>query len=91
MAREHAIVLFDGVCNLCTWSVQFIAPRDAKGYFQFASLQSPIGEELLAKYGVDRRGVDSVVLIEGGKGYVRSDAALRILHQLDGWWSLAWG
>ena len=46
--KDHAVVLFDGVCNLCTWSVQFIVKRDPAGKFRFASLQSDLGKELVS-------------------------------------------
>ena len=48
----RAVVLFDGVCTLCTWSVQFILRRDPNGYFHFAALQSPIGQQLLHTHGL---------------------------------------
>ena len=62
--EKTAIVLFDGVCNFCDDSVNFVIARDSANYFKFAPLQSEIGEELLNKYGIDRKETDSVVLIE---------------------------
>lgn len=85
-----AIVLFDGVCNLCTWAVQFILPRDSAGYFQFASLQSPVGKQLTEKFAAVDPIPDSVLLIEDGQLYTNSDAALHIARHLDGFWSLAY-
>ena len=79
------IILFDGVCNFCDSSVQFIMKRDA-GAFHFASLQSKVGQELVAQYGL--AGVDSVVLIEEGHAYTKSTAALRIARRLGGWWRI---
>lgn len=78
------IILFDGVCNFCDRSVQFIMKRDA-GVFHFASLQSAVGEQFVAQYGLE--GVDSVVLIEEGRAYTKSTAALRIARRL-GWWRI---
>ncbi len=89
MPNDHAIILFDGVCNLCAWTVQFILPRDPRGYFQFASLQSPFGQQLLKKYRVTPIVPDSVVLIENDQMFVKSEAALRIARHLNGLWSLA--
>ena len=85
-----AIVLFDGVCNFCNGAVNWVIERDKKGYFKFAALQSEIGEELAAKHGIDRNDTDSVILIEDGKVYTYSDAALRIARKLDGAWSNAY-
>ena len=85
---EHAIVLFDGDCNFCDSSVQFIINHDPAGYYQFASLQSEIGEELRRKHQIPE-DVDSLVLIEKGEAYVKSEGALRISHHLTGLWKLA--
>ena len=88
MDMSQPVILFDGVCNLCAWSVQFIIRRDPCGQFRFAALQSPVGQRLLAERGADARGLDSVVLIEGARWYARSDAALRIARRLSGAWPL---
>jgi predicted DCC family thiol-disulfide oxidoreductase YuxK len=82
------IILFDGECNLCSWSVQFIIRRDPKARFRFAALQSPAGWRLLAERGIDARGFDSVVLLDGARWYARSGAALRIARRLSGAWPL---
>ena len=81
-----AIILFDGVCNFCNGSVNFIIERDREGYFKFAPLQSEIGEKLLAEHGVNKAETDSVVLIEDGKAYTHSTAALRVARKLTGAW-----
>ena len=81
-----AIILFDGVCNFCNSSVNFIIERDKAGYFKFAPLQSEIGEKLLAENGIDKIETDSVVLIEDGAVYTHSTAALRVARKLDGAW-----
>jgi len=79
-------VLFDGVCNLCNASINFVIDRDAEAVFRFAPLQSDVGRALVAECGlVDE---DSIVLVEDGRCYVRSDAALRIARRLDGAWRL---
>lgn len=83
-------VLFDGVCNFCNASVNFVIERDKAGYFKFAPLQSEIGEELAAKHGVDKIEIDSVIVVENDKVYTHSSAALRIARKLDGLWSLAY-
>src|SRR4030095_11083954 len=86
-----AVILFDGVCNFCNGAVNFIIERDKTGYFKFAPLQSEIGEKLLAENGVDKIENDSVVLLEDGKVYPPSTAALRIARKLDGAWKFAYG
>jgi predicted DCC family thiol-disulfide oxidoreductase YuxK len=83
----HPVILFDGVCNFCDASVQFILNRDPNETFHFASLQSEAGQELLKKYKV-RDDVDSMILIENEKVYYKSAAALRISRHLRGAWKL---
>ncbi|MEK4870605.1 MULTISPECIES: thiol-disulfide oxidoreductase DCC family protein [Niallia] len=80
------IVLFDGVCNLCSKSVQFIIKRDPHNQFLFASLQSEMGKSLLEKHHLSE--VDSVVLIKEDMYYMESDAALEICRHLSSGWKL---
>ncbi|MCD9188883.1 MAG: thiol-disulfide oxidoreductase DCC family protein [Pyrinomonadaceae bacterium] len=82
-----AIVLFDGVCNFCNGSVNFIIEHDKADYFRFAPLQSEIGQNLLEKHGIDKFETDSVIVIEDEKAYTHSTAALRVARKLDGIWS----
>ena len=82
------IVLFDGVCNLCNGSVQFLLKRDPEGRFRFAALQSDAGRRLMAEHGLAVDGLSSVVLIEGGRAWQESSAALRIARHLPGAWKL---
>ena len=84
-----AIVLFDGVCNFCNATVNFVIEHDRAGYFKFAALQSEIGEELIAKHVIDTAKTDSVIVVEDEKAYTHSSAALRIAKRLDGIWSWA--
>lgn len=84
-----AIILFDGVCNLCNNSVQFIIKRDTKYMFSFASLQSDAGQRLLQQHDIPKN-TDSFILIENGKVYDRSTAALRICKHLKGFWKLCY-
>ncbi|MEK4230136.1 thiol-disulfide oxidoreductase DCC family protein [Solibacillus sp. FSL H8-0538] len=79
------IILFDGECNFCNASVQFIIKRDAPGYFRFASLQSDIGRQLVLQYGISP-SIDSLILIEQEHAYIRSTAALKIARRLQGVW-----
>lgn len=82
------IVLFDGDCNFCDRSVQFIIKNDRQATFKFASLKSAKGQELVEKYNVPQT-VDSLILIEGNCYYDQSTAALRICKDLSWPWKLA--
>lgn len=79
-------MLYDGICNFCNASVQFILKRDPAGYFSFAAQQSDYGEKLMREYGIDPASEDTLILIEDGKVFTRSDAALRIAGKLSGPW-----
>lgn len=85
-----AIVLFDGVCNFCNSSVQFIIKNDPKAYFSFAPLQSEYAQNILLNKGFDAKNFDSVVLIENNKYYTKTNAALRIARKLNGLYPLAY-
>lgn len=88
--QDHAVVLFDGVCNLCHGAVRFIVERDPNGYFHYASLQGKTAQELLGRHGLPVT-LDSLLLVEQGQIYQQSDAALRICSRLPGAWRmLAW-
>ena len=87
-STDHGLVLFDGVCNLCHGSVRFIVDRDPRGVFRFASLQSQVGAEAARALGADASQLDSILLIEGGRLYRESTAALRIARRLSGLWPL---
>jgi predicted DCC family thiol-disulfide oxidoreductase YuxK len=85
----HGVVLFDGTCAFCERSVRFIATRDRAGYFRFGASQTPAAAALLARFGTSREAARSLILIEHGRIYLRSTAALRIARQLTFPWSLA--
>ena len=85
--KHDLIILFDGVCNLCNASVDFILKHDKKQVFTFAALQSEAGQRLKQEYGLSDR-LYSVVLIENGRTYDKSTAALKILSRLGFPWSL---
>lgn len=84
----HDVILFDGHCNLCSSSVQFILARDSRAHFRFLSLQDEKAADLFNSRGVRKPDTDSVVLITGSKVYTRSSAALRIAAKLRGAWPL---
>ena len=84
--QKNNIVLFDGFCNLCSGSVQFIINRDVKGVFKFASLQSFFGQQQLDNFKLDKNLLHSIILVRGDQFYQRSDAALEIARRLSGAW-----
>lgn len=84
----HSIILFDGVCNLCNEAVNFVIKRDTGNVFKFTPLQEKQGVLLLKTHAVDTQKLDSIVLIENEKVYVKSSAALRIAKKMSNLWPL---
>lgn len=81
--EEKGLVLFDGVCNFCNNSINFIIRHDKNDRFRFAPLQSETGKKTLVKFGLQDTKIESVVLVENGKCYTKTTAALRIAKKLD--------
>lgn len=88
---DKGVILYDGVCNLCNGFVQFILLRDPKGYFHFASLQSTLGQQILAAANMDKKALGTVILLENKQLYTHSDAPLRIARKLPGAWPVLYG
>ena len=86
--NENPILLFDGVCHLCTASVQFVIKRDPQQRFRFARLQSAVAQQLLAAHHASDNSLDSVILIYQGQLYRKSRAALRTAMLLNRAWPL---
>lgn len=89
--ENKAILLYDGVCNFCDSTVNFIIKRDPEAHFNFAALQSETGQLIQKSFGLDVEKLDSLVLIENKKMYRKSSAALRIARKLKGLYPLLFG
>ncbi len=79
--------MFDGVCNFCATSVQFIIRHDKTNSLKFSSLQSALGQELLTKYNMSK-DLEGVVFIENNKAYFKSAAAFKIVRYFGGFWRI---
>jgi len=89
LPRDKKIILFDGVCNLCNASVQFVIKHDTKDLFRFIPLQSDLGQKILNHIGINRQKTDSIVLYEPGKAYFyKAEAALKIVSEFGGMYKL---
>lgn len=86
MTQKPSIILFDGVCNLCNSSIDFIIKRDHKDKFLVGPLQENEGKKLMTLFEVDPEYLDSLVLVENDQVYYKSTAALRIAKNLSGLW-----
>ena len=87
----NPVIFFDGVCNLCNSAVQFTIERDPKDVFRFASLQSDFAQQQLSAFQIHPLENNSFILLENGKVYQQSTAALRIAKKLSGLWPLLYG
>ena len=82
------LILFDGVCNLCSALVQFVIRHDRRAKFRFAAIQSEIGREIFQSHGLDPVDLQTFVFISDGKMLLRSDAAIEVVSHFGGAWSL---
>jgi len=88
MSNDYKIVLFDGVCNFCNSSVNFIMDKDVKNRFKLAALQSDAGLELQKKFGLNPNDMKTFILIDGDKYYKKTTAALRVTKELKFPWNI---
>lgn len=88
LIKNMLILLYDGVCGLCNWAVQFVIRHDAAGQFQFAALQSEFAQQLMRQHGLteltlnENTPPESVVLIADGRAYTHSAAAFEVMRRL---------
>jgi len=89
--KNKSIILFDGVCNLCNSSVNFIIKHDKKERYLFASLQSDAAKEILLQFDIKKIPFQSIILIDEDKIYDKSTAALLISKNLNNGYQLLYG
>lgn len=90
LSLDKKIILFDGVCNLCEASVQYVIKHDKKDIFRFVALQSDLGQKILNHIGINPAHIDSIVLYQPGVAYFyKSTAAIEIAKGLSGIFSVA--
>lgn len=87
----HPIILFDGVCNFCNFWVNFAIKRDPRKKLRFTALQGETAKKILPQFGIIPSNLSSVILVENGKAYTQSSAALRVARHLSGGWKLFYG
>ncbi|MXN90674.1 DUF393 domain-containing protein [Flavobacterium sp. Sd200] len=89
LPKDKKIVLFDGVCNLCDSTVQFLIKRDKKDIFRFVPIQSALGQQIIKHIGIDTSKTDSIILYEPGQAYYyKAEAAIKIAKELGGVYSV---
>ncbi len=88
MTHAKSIIFFDGVCNLCNASIDFVIQRDRDDHFLVGALQEDFSRKLLSDFKVREDYLDSLVLLEKGEIYYKSTAALKIARNLSGVWPI---
>lgn len=83
------VLVFDGVCVLCSHWVSFVLKHDLQRLYKFAAMQTTTGRELLTSHGLDPNDPKSFLLLEGGRGYMDTDALIRVLKSFGGRWRVA--
>jgi len=81
----YGLIVFDGVCVLCSRGCRFVSKRDRRGYFRFVPMQLAEGRSLAQQLGIDPDRPDSFAFVASGQAYVKSEAVLRIARELPGW------
>ena len=85
---NYSLILFDGVCNFCNEGVNFVIDRDKNNVFKFASLQSETGQKILKENNLPINNFNTFLLLQKGKLYDKSTAALKVTRNLNGLWKL---
>ena len=86
---DRPLIVFDGVCVLCSASARFVMGHDEAGRFRLTAAQSPLGQALYRHFGLSPTALDTFLLIEDGRAWFKADAALRVARRLGPPWSLA--
>ncbi|MGE5356544.1 MAG: thiol-disulfide oxidoreductase DCC family protein [Deltaproteobacteria bacterium] len=87
MKKNGNIILFDGICKLCNGAVRFIYNRDDHGIFDFIAINSEAGKSTLKEIGMENVANETIILISDNQIYTKSDAIIKILSMLGGWWN----
>jgi|SRR5580700_3602527 predicted DCC family thiol-disulfide oxidoreductase YuxK len=79
------VILFDGVCVLCSRWVAFVIAHDPAARFRFVPIQTPLGRELAARFGIDAENPQTNVVVMDGRAWFKLESALEVLAQINGW------
>lgn len=89
LPENKKVILFDGVCNLCNSSINYVIDRDKNDVFRFVSLQSELGKTIKQHIGYTKEDLDTIILYNPGEAYyIKSTAALKIINEFGGIWKL---
>lgn len=81
----EGMILFDGVCVFCSRWVRWIIRRDKAGVYRFLPIQSPQGQVMAERFGVNPTDPQSNAVIRHGFALFKSDAVIAVVSSLQGW------
>lgn len=87
--HDGPVVVFDGVCALCSGWVRFLLRHDRRARFRFAAMQDRVGHDLLVAHGIDPADPVSFLLVDEGAAWHDSDGVIEVLRRLGGLWRAA--
>jgi predicted DCC family thiol-disulfide oxidoreductase YuxK len=79
------LILFDGVCVLCSRWVAFVIAHDRQARYRFVAIQTPLGRRLAERFGIDAENPQTNVIVAGGRAWFKLDSALVVLAEIPGW------
>ena len=79
------LILFDGVCVLCSGWVDFVIARDPAARYRFVAIQTPLGRRLAARFGIDADNPETNVIVASGRAHFKLESALVVLAEFPGW------
>ena len=82
---EDGLILFDGVCVLCSNWVDFVIKRDPQARFRFLPIQTQRGRNIARRFGVDAEAPETNVVVKGGRALFKFDTVLAVLEEIPGW------
>jgi predicted DCC family thiol-disulfide oxidoreductase YuxK len=89
MAEREDVIVFDGVCVLCSRWVDFVLRHDHAGRFRLAAMQGTHGRRLLQAHGLSADDPASFLLVHDGRGHTDTDAIAHVLREFGGRWRVA--
>ena len=87
-SQFEKVIVFDGVCNFCNATVDFVMRHDPQGKFKFGTLQSEPAQKILSRWGLHTEDFETFLLLEEGRVFTKSTAALKIAKHLTSPWFL---
>jgi len=83
------IIIFDGICHICSGWVRFLGRHRVDPPFQLIPMQSVAGRALLLEYGIDPEDPATFLVLDQGRRFTESDAVIHVISALGGLWRMS--